>query len=92
MAEDLFSNSAILSADQASPLANLRGNSPPIKFLRLRSMKHEKEHGHAEAAKGVERRREDRYRGNQVAQRINDIEDEGPRQKSSKNNRSDQCQ
>jgi hypothetical protein len=45
---------------------------------RLRSMEHVKEHGHAEATKCINERRENRHGRNSTAQRIEDVEDERP--------------
>ena len=45
---------------------------------RLRSMEHEKEHYHAEAAKRIDERGEQRDRRNQTPQEIEEVEDERP--------------
>jgi len=55
-------------------------------------MEHVKEHHHAEATKRINERREERDRGNQATQQIEQVEDEIPYQKSRHQNRPDQCQ
>jgi len=45
---------------------------------RLHSVKHVKEHSHAEASKRVDERREQHYRRNQAPQDIEDVQDERP--------------
>jgi hypothetical protein len=51
-----------------------------------------KEHSHAEAAKCIDERREQRHRRNQVAQDIEEGGDERPYRKSRNQNRPDQRQ
>ena len=55
-------------------------------------MEHEDEHHHAEATKRIDERREERDRGNQAPQQIEEVEDARLHQKSRDQNRSDQCQ
>jgi len=59
---------------------------------RLRSVEQVKEHRHAQGAKRIDERREQRQRRNQAPQHIEEGEDERPHQKSCHQNRSDQRQ
>jgi hypothetical protein len=64
-------------------------NCPPLSS-RLRFVENEKEYGHTQGAKGIDKRREQHDRGNQSSQNVQHTENQIPNQKCRYQNRSDQ--